>query len=83
MKTLHRSLIIGTSALALAGCGADEIVSPGTGGDVIINPGNGGGTPTPTPPPPSSPSVTPAAGCPTISDPVGLTDDGTLSGPTG
>ena len=83
MKTLHRSLIIGTSALALAGCGADEIVSPGTGGDVIINPGNGGGTPTPTPTPPSSPTVTPAAGCPTISDPVGLTDDGTISGPTG
>ena len=82
MTKFHRSLIIGTSALALAGCGADEIVSPGTGGDVIINPGGGGGTPTPTPTPPSS-EVTPAAGCPTISDPVGLTDSGTISGPTG
>ncbi|MFK4003407.1 hypothetical protein [Qipengyuania sp. NPDC077563] len=83
MKTLHRSLIIGTSALALAGCGADEIVSPGTGGDVIINPGNAGGSPTPTPTPPTTEKVTPAAGCPTISDPTGLTDDGTISGPTG
>ena len=83
MTNFHRSLILGTSALALAGCGADEIVSPGTGGDVIINPGGGGTpTPTPTPTPPSS-EVTPAAGCPTISDPVGLTDSGTISGPTG
>ena len=82
MTTFQRSLVIGTSALALAGCGADEIVSPGTGGDVIINnPGGGGGTPTPTPTPTAS--VEPAAGCPTISDPQGLNDDGTISGPTG
>ena len=84
MTKFHRTLILGTSALALAGCGADEIVSPGTGGDVIINPPGGGGTPTPTPTPtPPSSQVTPAAGCPTISDPVGLTDSGTISGPTG
>ena len=82
MTKFHRSLIIGTSALALAGCGADEIVSPGTGGDVIINnPGGGGGGGTPTPTPPTTSLVTPAAGCPTISDPVGLTDSGTISGP--
>ena len=84
MTNFHRSLIIGTSALALAGCGADEIVSPGTGGDVIINnPGGGGGGGTPTPTPPTTNLVTPAAGCPTISDPVGLTDSGTIEGPTG
>ena len=82
MTTFQRSLIIGTSAIALAGCGADKIVSPGTGGDVIINnPGGGGGTPAPTPTPTAS--VEPAAGCPTISDPTGLTDSGTISGPTG
>lgn len=83
MTNISRLLILSTSAIALSACGADEIVSPGTGGDVIINPGNGGGgggTPTPTPP---TSEVTPAAGCPTISDPVGLTDSGTISGPTG
>ena len=83
MTNFHRSLVLGCSALALASCGADEIVSPGTGGDVIINPP---ATPAPTPAPtptPTSSLVTPAAGCPTISDPTGLTDSGTVSGPTG
>ncbi|EDL48776.1 hypothetical protein [Erythrobacter sp. SD-21] len=83
MTNLHRSLILGASAIALSACGADEIVSPGTGGNVTINNG-GGGTPAPTPTPtPGATLVTPAAGCPTISDPVGLTDSGTISGPTG
>ena len=83
MTNFQRSLILGASALALAGCGADEIVSPGTGGNITINNpggGTGGGGGTPTPP---STLVTPAAGCPTISDPQGLTDSGTISGPTG
>ena len=78
-----RSLIIGTSALALASCGADEIVSPGTGGNITINTGGGGGGGTPAPTPTPTATVEPAAGCPTISDPQGLTDDGTISGPTG
>ncbi|MEZ5681730.1 MAG: hypothetical protein R3E14_10630 [Erythrobacter sp.] len=83
MTNIHRSLVLGCSALALASCGADEIVSPGTGGNITINNG-GGSTPTPTPTPtPTSALVTPAAGCPTISDPQGLTDSGTISGPTG
>ncbi len=83
MTNFHRSLVLGCSALALASCGADEIVSPGTGGDIIINPpATPAPTPTPTPTPTSS-LVTPAAGCPTISDPVGLTDSNTISGPTG
>ncbi|WP_369027003.1 hypothetical protein [Qipengyuania sp. RANM35] len=82
MTNLHRSLVLGCSALALASCGADEIVSPGTGGNITIN--NPPATPTPTPTPtPTSALVTPAAGCPTISDPQGLTDGGTISGPTG
>ena len=82
MTNLSRLLVLGTSALALSACGADEIVSPGTGGNVTINNGGNGGTPTPTPTPTAT-LVTPAAGCPTISDPVGLTDSGTISGPTG
>jgi len=80
MKILHSTLLLGASALALAGCGPSDIASPGTGGDVIIN----NPTPTPTPTPtPGTGTVTAAAGCPTIADSQGLTDGGTVSGPTG
>ncbi|MDP4575973.1 hypothetical protein Q9K02_12550 [Qipengyuania sp. G39] len=83
MTNLHRSLVLGCSAVALASCGADEIVSPGTGGNITINnPSAPAPSPTPTPTPTSS-LVEAAAGCPTISDPTGLTDSGTISGPTG
>jgi len=70
--------------LALAGCGPDDIASPGTGGNITINypPSPTPTAPTPTPTPPSS-LVTPATGCPTIADPQGLTDSGTITGPTG
>jgi hypothetical protein len=77
---LTRSLILGCSVLALAGCGPDDIASPG-GGGIVINPPAPAPSPTPTPTGPAV--VTPAAGCPTISDPQGLTDAGTISGPTG
>ncbi|AUX70527.1 hypothetical protein CHX26_14380 [Porphyrobacter sp. HT-58-2] len=82
MKNIQRTLILGCSLVALAGCGADEIVSPGTSGDIIINNPPPAPAPTPTPTPTQS-LVTPAAGCPTIATPGGLTDAGTLSGPTG
>lgn len=82
MTNLTRSLVLGCSVLALAACGPDDIASPGTGGNVIINnPPAPAPTPTPSPTPPAT--VSPAAGCPTISDPQGLTDAGTISGPTG
>jgi hypothetical protein len=82
VKNIQRTLILGCSLVALAGCGADEIVSPGTGGDIIIN--NPPPVPTPTPTPtPSQSLVTPAAGCPTIATAGGLIDAGTISGPTG
>lgn len=82
MTKLSRSLIIGSSILALAACGPEEIASPGTGGNVIIN--NPPATPTPTPTPtPTSALVTPAGGCPTIADAQGLTDVGTITGPEG
>jgi hypothetical protein len=81
VKNIQGLLLVGCSALALAGCGPSDIASPGTGGDVIIN--NPAPTPTPTPTPTGGAVVTPAAGCPTISDPQGLTDSGTISGPTG
>ena len=79
MTNLSRSLVLGCSMLALASCGPEEIVSPGTGGNVIIN--NPAPTPTPTPTGPAG--VTPAGSCPTIADPQGLTDEGTITGPTG
>ena len=68
---------------ALAGCGAEKIESPGTSGNVTIN--NNAPPPAPAPPPPApSPTLaTPATGCPTIPDPAGLHDGGTITGPTG
>ncbi|MBL4792640.1 MAG: hypothetical protein JKY97_06745 [Citromicrobium sp.] len=80
MKNLQRTLIIGCSALALAGCGADEIVSPGTGGNVTIN---NPAPPPPPPPPPTTGQITPASSCPSITNPTGLNDLGTITGPTG
>ncbi|MEP0391916.1 MAG: hypothetical protein ABJ205_03030 [Erythrobacter sp.] len=78
MKKFNRTLVFGAGIVALAGCGADEIVSPGTSGDIIIN------NPAPTSTPPATGgTVTPAAGCPTIASTGGLTDGGTISGPTG
>ncbi|MBD2841138.1 hypothetical protein [Erythrobacter rubeus] len=81
MKKIQHTLVLGASIIALSGCGADEIVSPGTSGDIIIN--NPTPTPGPTPTPPPASGVTPAAGCPTINTAGGLTDAGTISGPTG
>lgn len=74
-------LLLGGSALVLAGCGPSDVSSPGTGGNVIIN--NPAPTPTPVPTPTPGGTVTAAAGCPTIADPQGLTDGGTIAGPTG
>lgn len=82
MTTILRSLVIGSSTLALAACGGAEIASPGTGGGVTITvPPAPAPTPAPSPTPPTL--VTPAGACPTIADPQGLTDSGTISGPTG
>ncbi|HWL61289.1 MAG TPA: hypothetical protein VNQ32_00680 [Steroidobacteraceae bacterium] len=77
-----RLMVAGIVAASLAGCGADEIVSPGSGGNITINnppanpPGNGGGDP-------GDDLVEPASGCPTIANNPGLRDDGTITGPTG
>jgi hypothetical protein len=83
MSRTRLLLMLGAS-IPLAACGADEIVSPGTGGNIIIN--NPAPTPapspTPTPTPTPTPMVTAAAGCPTIADPQGLTDSGTITNPT-
>lgn len=76
-----RGIIYATAAAALvSGCGADDIASPGTGGNITIN---NPAAPPPPPPPPPPTTVTAAGGCPTISDPQGLRNAGTISGPTG
>ncbi|MCW2391435.1 hypothetical protein M2336_003276 [Sphingobium sp. B1D7B] len=83
MKLINRTInfmLAGVALPLLAGCGAQDIASPGTGGNVIVNPTP---TPSPTPTPTPTTSVTPAAGCPTIADPQGLTDAGTITGSTG
>jgi hypothetical protein len=82
--TTRRSLIATASMLALAGCGANDVVSPGTGGNVSIINNPAPVTPTPTATPtPAATLVTAATGCPTIADSQGLTDGGTITGPTG
>jgi hypothetical protein len=84
VKNIQRTLILGCSLLALAGCGADEIVSPGTGGNVTINNTTNNPPPAPTPTPtPTQSLVTPANGCPTLVNGVPLTDENTITGPTG
>jgi hypothetical protein len=76
-----RGIVYATAAAALVtGCGADDIASPGTGGNITIN---NPAAPPPPPPPPPTATVTAATGCPTIGNPVQLTDDGTITGPTG
>jgi hypothetical protein len=72
---------MGCSLVALAGCGADEIVSPGTGGNIDIDITNPP-APTPTPTPTQS-GVQPAADCPDIFSNGGLANQGTIEGPTG
>lgn len=81
MKTIHGVLLLGCSALALAGCGADDISSPGAGSiDVDIN--NPAPTPTPTP---GTGLVEAAAECPGTAATGGLvlSNDGTIEGPEG
>ena len=81
MTYFHRTLALGCSLLVLAACSPDDILSPGTGGNVDIDINN---PPAPAPTPsPTSGTVTPAGACPTITDPQGLTDRGTITGPTG
>ena len=81
MKAVH-CLVVAAVAAALAGCGAEELASAGSGGNITVNypPAQ---TPVTPPTNPTANQVQPAGGCPTIADPAGLRDDGTLTGPTG
>lgn len=79
---LRRVLLATAACTVLSACGANDIASPGTGGNVTVTFPAPAPAPAPTPAP-TPVLVTPAAGCPTIADPQGLTDAGTISGPTG
>lgn len=79
---MTRAMLLLGGALSVAACnGANDIASPGTGGTITIN------NPAPVPVAPVIPIapvlVTAAGGCPTVADPAGLVDSGTLTGPTG
>ncbi len=76
-------LLSACAALAACGGGADEIASPGSGGNITINNPAPVQAPAPAPAPAGPALVQPAAGCPTIEDTAGLTDRGTITGPTG
>ena len=65
-----RKLLILSSAIPLAACGADDVASPGEG---VLVP-----APTPSPSPSPSPSPTPTPGQPAASCPVNTTDRGVL-----
>src|SRR5688572_19097030 len=80
MRTV-RWIVAGIVAASLAGCGADEIESPGQAGNITINNPPATPPPTTTPPPPGTGQA--ASVCPTIADPAGLTDGGTITGPAG
>lgn len=75
-------MVASAVAVALAGCGADEISSAGAGGDVTINNPPPAPNPPPEQPPPST-GVQPAASCPDIANAIKLSDSGTITGPTG
>jgi hypothetical protein len=68
---LTRSLVLGCSVLALAACGADDVVAPG--GPIVVNP-DPNPNPNPNPNPVPGGSVTAAASCT-----PGTTDGGTVS----
>lgn len=70
----RKAILLLTSALALASCGADDVASPGEG--TIVVPG--GGTPTPSPTPGPSPTPTPSAG-PAADCPTGFTNAGVIA----
>lgn len=79
MKIRLRCCAATAALMLLAGCGAyseSENVPPPTPAPTS--------SPTPTPTPSSSPTLaTAAASCPTIADPQGLLNAGTITGPTG
>lgn len=67
------ALMLGTAAVTLAACGADDVSSPGEGNIVVLP------TPAPAPPPPPAPAPTPTPSGPADSCPAGTTDSGVIA----
>lgn len=83
LSNLERLIPLLSACAALAACGAESVESPSGGGNITIN-NPPAAAPSPAPTTPTTPTlVTPASGCPTIEDPAGLADRGTITGPTG
>ena len=83
MTHLSRTLIIGTSVLALAACGPEDLGSPGSNGDINIGDIITNPAPTPTPTPTAT-GVVAADNCPTLpGTSATLVNSGTISGPEG
>lgn len=83
LSNLERLIPLLSACAALAACGAESVESPSSGGNITIN-NPPAAAPSPAPTTPTTPTlVTPASGCPTIEDPAGLADRGTITGPTG
>lgn len=82
MKNISGLLLVGCSALALAGCGADDIGSPGNTGNIDVDITNPTPTPTPTP---TGGTVTAATECPGTAATGGLAlaNDGIITTPQG
>ncbi|HLL59189.1 MAG TPA: hypothetical protein VK391_04780 [Allosphingosinicella sp.] len=68
-----RTLLLISSLIPLAACGADDVASPGEG--VIVIPAPGPGTPPPPPPPPPPPT----GGAFTGATPAGFIDRGVIN----
>jgi hypothetical protein len=71
MKFVH-AVVLASSALTLAACGADDVASPGEGSIVVVQP------PSPPPPPPPSPPpppTGPADACPAGTANVGIVNN--------
>jgi hypothetical protein len=73
MMTNLRKLLLLTTMLPLAACGADDVASPGEG--VLVVPGPGS---SPSPSPSPSPTPTPPTGGPAASCPSGTADRGII-----
>lgn len=75
-----RSLLLVSTALALASCsgGADDVASPGEGNLIVIQP-PAAPPPPPPPPPPPAPTPTPTPTGPAASCPAGTANVGTVA----
>jgi len=71
-----RSILLASTAVGLAACGADDVASPGEGTLVVVTPAP---APAPAPTPSPSPTPTPSLGNPATTCPTGTSDGGLIN----